>query len=254
MRDGDKVLAAQQVTLAADGQTQTENLLFNVGAAGAKSLQFTLDPLPGETNTANNTVARLVNVESDQRRVLYVEGEPRWEYKFIRRAEDDDHSVQLVSMLRTTENKIYRQGIDDPKELADGFPTKAEDLFKYQGLIIGSVEANYFTPAQQDLIQQFVDVRGGGALLLAGSSSLADGGWSASSMANLLPVVAAEPQGHVSPRSGDGSTDADRRRQHHLPPGGRFRPQRRALEEAAVPDELPGSRARPSRAPRCWRR
>ena len=189
VRDGDKVLAAQAVTLAADGQTQTENLLFNVGAAGAKSLQFSLDPLPGETNAANNSVARLVNVASDQRRVLYVEGEPRWEYKFIRRAEDDDHSVQLVSMLRTTENKIYRQGIDDPKELADGFPSRAEDLFKYQGLIIGSVEASYFTPTQQDLIRQFVDVRGGGALLLAGSSSLADGGWSASTLANLLPVV-----------------------------------------------------------------
>ena len=189
VRDGGKVLASQPVTLAADGAAQTENLLFNIGPAGTKTLQFSLDPLPGEENQANNSVERLVGVESNTRRVLYVEGEPRWEYKFIRRAEDDDHSVQLVSMLRTTENKIYRQGIDDPKELADGFPTKAEDLFKYQGLIIGSVEANYFTPAQQDLIQQFVDVRGGGALLLAGSSSLADGGWAASGMANLLPVV-----------------------------------------------------------------
>ena len=189
VRDGDKVLAARQITLAADGETQTETLLFNVGAAGAKSLQFSLEPISGESNTANNSVQRLVNVESAPRRVLYVEGEPRWEYKFIRRAEDDDHSVQLVSMLRTTENKIYRQGIDDPKELADGFPSRAEDLFKYQGLIIGSVEANYFTPTQQDLIQQFVDRRGGGALLLAGSSSLADGGWSASSMDNLLPVT-----------------------------------------------------------------
>ncbi len=189
VRDGDKVLASQPVTLAADGSAQTENLLFDVGAAGTKSLKFSLDPLPGEANQANNMVERLVDVASNQRRVLYVEGEPRWEYKFIRRAEDDDHSVQLVSMLRTTENKIYRQGIDDPKELAEGFPTKAEDLFKYQGLIIGSVEANYFTPAQQDLIQQFVDVRGGGALLLAGSSSLADGGWAASGMSNMLPVV-----------------------------------------------------------------
>ena len=66
--------------------------------------------------------------------MLYVEGEPRWEYKFIRRAEDDDRIVQLVSMLRTTENKIYRQGIQDPKELAEGFPTRAENLFAYQAL------------------------------------------------------------------------------------------------------------------------
>ena len=69
-----------------------------------------------------------MNVESDKRRILYVEGEPRWEYKFIRRAEDDDRIVQVASMLRTTENKIYRQGIKDPKELAEGFPTRAEDL------------------------------------------------------------------------------------------------------------------------------
>ncbi len=89
---------------------------------GAKPLQFSIDAFAGEQNRANNAVTRLVNVESDKRRILYVEGEPRWEYKFIRRAEDDDRIVQVASMLRTTENKIYRQGINDPKELADGFP------------------------------------------------------------------------------------------------------------------------------------
>ena len=29
----------------------------------------------------------------------------------------------------------------DPKELEDGFPSKAEDLFKFQGLMIDNVEA-----------------------------------------------------------------------------------------------------------------
>ena len=189
VRDGDKVLEARKVTLGSDGQVQTENLVFNVGAAGTKSLQFSVDPLPGEENRANNAIARLVNVTADKRRILYVEGEPRWEYKFIRRAEDDDQNVQLTTMLRTTENKIYRQGVDDPKELADGFPANVDDLFKYQGLIVGSVDANYFTPAQQDLIKQFVDRRGGGLLLLGGRFALSDGGWQASTMADLLPVV-----------------------------------------------------------------
>ena len=86
---------------------------------------------------------------------------------------------QVASMLRTTENKIYRQGIENPTELADGFPSRAEDLFAYQGLILGSVEAGYFTPAQQDLIRQFVDRRGGGLLMLGGRFGLADGGWAA---------------------------------------------------------------------------
>ena len=54
------------------------------------------------------------------------------------------------------------------------------------------MEANYFTPAQKELIQQFVDRRGGGLLLLGGRASLGDGGWAASSLADLLPVTAAK--------------------------------------------------------------
>jgi len=189
VRDGDKLLSSQKITLAGDGKTQTEPLLLNAGDAGAKSLTFSIAPLPGEANTGNNAVTRLVNVESNKRRILYVEGEPRWEYKFIRRAEDDDPIVEIASMLRTTENKIYRQGIENPQELADGFPTDAKNLFQYQGLIIGSMEAGYFTPAQQDLIRQFVNRRGGGLLLLGGRFALADGGWAGSPAADAFPVV-----------------------------------------------------------------
>lgn len=97
--------------------------------------------------------------------------------------------VQIVSMVRTSENKVYRQGISDPKELAEGFPSRPEDLFGYQGLIIGSVEAGYFTPVQQELIRQFVDRRGGGLLLLGGQFSMADGGWNASKLTDLFPTV-----------------------------------------------------------------
>jgi uncharacterized membrane protein len=187
--DGDKVLAAHEIVFGPDNAIQTENLLFNAGAAGARTFDFSIDPRPGELNRLNNSVSRLVSVNSEKRRILYVEGEPRWQYKFMRRAEEDDPIVQVASMLRTSENKIYRQGITDPKELADGFPAKVEDLFTYQALIIGSMEASYFTPDQQDLIKQFVDRRGGGVLFLAGKSSLSDGGWGASTLADLLPVT-----------------------------------------------------------------
>jgi uncharacterized membrane protein len=189
VRDGAQVLNSREVAFAPDGRVQTENLLFNVGSAGAKTLQFAVEPLASEANRANNVLVRLVNVEPDPRRILYFEGEPRWEFKFIRRAAEDDRMIQLVSMLRTTENKIYRQGVSDPHELADGFPTRAQDLFGYQALIIGSVDAGYFTPAQQRLIRDFVDRRGGGLLLLGGRQSLADGVWGGSEVADLLPVI-----------------------------------------------------------------
>src|SRR6202451_3820138 len=121
--------------------------------------------------------------------------------------------VQIASMVRTSENKIYRQGIADPKELADGFPSRPEDMFVYQGLIIGSVEAGYFTPGQQELIRQFVDRRGGGLLLLGGQLALADGGWNTSNLLDLLPTTLPTQAGtfhrEADPKNGTTHTTAE---------------------------------------------
>jgi len=188
VRDGNKRLAAREVTLAPNGVLQTEQLFFSAGTAGAKTLTFEIEPLAGEENPGNNAMTLPMLVTDAKRRILYVEGEPRWEFKFIRRAEEDDPTVQFVSMLRTSENKIYRQGISDPSDLADGFPVRPENLFDYAGIIIGSVDADYFTPLQQELLREYVDRRGGGVLFLGGRSSLSDGGWGESSMNDLLPT------------------------------------------------------------------
>jgi uncharacterized membrane protein len=208
-----KVLASRSISLGPDGNIQAEILMFDIGGAGAKTLEIAAAPLAGEENTANNTLTRVVNVSSDPRRILYIESEPRWEYKFIRQAEEDDRMVQIASMVRTSENKIYRQGISGPKELADGFPSRPEDLFLYQGLIIGSVEASYFTRVQQELIHQFVDRRGGGLLLLGGQFALADGGWNASTLTDLLPTTLPTQTGtfhrEADPRNGTTHTTSE---------------------------------------------
>jgi uncharacterized membrane protein len=208
-----KVLASRTVGLGPDGNLQAETLMFDIGGAGARTLQIAAAPLAGEENTANNTLTRVVNVGSEPRRILYIEGEPRWEYKFIRQAEQDDRMVQIASMVRTSENKLYRQGLADPKELADGFPSRPEDLFVYQGLIIGSVEAGYFTPGQQELIRQFVDRRGGGLLLLGGQFALADGGWNASKLTDLMPTILPTQAGtfhrEADPKNGKIHTTAE---------------------------------------------
>jgi uncharacterized membrane protein len=208
-----KVLASRSITLGADGNLQTETLMFDVGGAGAKTLQIAAASIAGEENTANNTLTRVVNVGSEPRRILYIESEPRWEYKFIRQAEEDDRMVQIASIVRTSENKYYRQGIADPKELAEGFPSRPEDLFVYQGIIIGSVEATYFSRAQQELIRQFVDRRGGGLLLLGGQFSLADGAWNASLITDLFPTTLPTQSGtfhrEADPRNGTTHTTAE---------------------------------------------
>jgi len=189
VRDSGKILTARDIVLAGDGAAQSETVLFNAGEAGVKNLQFAIEPLPNEDNKANNAMTRVLYVDNAAPRVLYIEGEPRWDFKFIRRAVEDDKNIILYTIVRTTQNKIYTQYPDDKhRELNNGFPTKVEDLFDFQGIILGTIEANYFTPAQQDLLQQFVDRRGGGLLFLGGRVSLADGGYEKEPFADLLPV------------------------------------------------------------------
>jgi len=193
VRDSGKVLASREIVLTAS--EQSESLVFAVGPAGPHRLEFALQKLDGEQNPHNNAIVRLVNVEDLKPRILYLEGEPRWEFKFIRRAVEEDHGLQLTTILRTTENKLYRQGISDPKELEQGFPAKPEELFAFRGLVIGSVESGYFTPAQQELIRDFADRRGGGVLFLGGRHALAEGGWSRPPVGELLPVALPERKG-----------------------------------------------------------
>lgn len=187
LRSDSAVLASRDITLA-DGAQQVEAIEFTAGKAGVKNIEAKLEPLAAETNVVNNQVTHVLSVDDSKRRILYIEGEPRWEYKFLRRAVEDDPALQVVSMLRTTQNKIYRQGISNPNELADGFPTKPEELFDFQALIIGSVESSFFTATQQQLIKDFVDKRGGGLLFLGGRWALSDGGYNVAPFAELLPV------------------------------------------------------------------
>ena len=185
---GGKTLATRDIKLR-DVPEQTETIEFHGGAAGVRTVEVRLDPLRGETNPDNNRRSQILSVDGVKRRILYVEGEPRWDYKFLRRAVEDDRAVAVVSMLRTTQNKIYRQGIANPGELADGFPNKAEDLFAYDAVILGSVEASFFNSNQQSLMESFVDRRGGGLLFLGGRAALADGGYNVSPFSALLPVT-----------------------------------------------------------------
>ncbi len=188
VKDGARVLASQPIVFRQEGTPVTQPVSFQVGLAGAKTFQFSIEAQKNEENPKNNAQARLVNVEASKPRILYMEGEPRWEFKFIRRAADEDRNLHLVSIMRTTQNKFYRQGIGTPKELEEGFPVKADALFEYAGLIIGNNEANYFTRAQRDLIREFANRRGGGVLFLGGRATFSDGGYQGSELAEMLPV------------------------------------------------------------------
>ncbi|MEO5798382.1 MAG: hypothetical protein ABIZ70_14090 [Gemmatimonadales bacterium] len=146
-------------------------------------------PIRGEVITQNNSADATLRVRPATEKVLYIEGEPRPEFAFLRRAIAGDSGVQLVGLLQSAKGKYLRLGVDDSLELRDGFPTRREELFRYRVIVLGSVEASFFTGDQLRMLGDFVSHRGGTIIALGGRGSFAEGGWNGTPLADVLPIA-----------------------------------------------------------------
>ena len=115
--------------------------------------------------------------------------EPRPELPFTRRAVSADSALQLVALVRTAREKHLRLGVDDSLELVNGFPTRREELFQYRAIMLGSIEAGYFSADQLRMLQEFVGTRGGGLLALGGRRALGEGGYVGTPLDEVLPFA-----------------------------------------------------------------
>jgi len=187
--DEGKVVGSVDVTFGRDGEPVTARIPITASEAGPRLLRFHVPLQPGEMVAQNNAREALVVVEDEREKILYIEGEPRFEMKFIRRAVLDDENLQLSILQRTAENKFLRLGVDDAEDLAGGFPKTRDELFRYRGLILGSIEASFFTPDQLRMIADFASMRGGGLLVIGGHRAFTEGGYAHTPVADALPVA-----------------------------------------------------------------
>jgi len=169
--------------------TQTIRVNFDIDESGAHQLSFYLANQAGEQISANNSQQAMLTVNDTKMRILYFEGEPRFELKFVRRAVADDANLGVTGLIRTADAKFYRVGVETPEELQHGFPITRDELFAYDALILGSVEISLLSREQQEMIVEFVSERGGGLLLLGGHHAFAEGGYQDSPLNDISPVV-----------------------------------------------------------------
>jgi len=91
--------------------------------------------------------------------------------------------------MRSAEHKFLRLGVRDSLELVSGFPTRREELFQFRAIVLGSVESAFFTGEQLRMLAEFVGQRGGSLLALGGRSAMAEGGYTGTPVAEVLPVT-----------------------------------------------------------------
>jgi uncharacterized membrane protein len=189
VEDDGRIVGSQKVQFPGDGSPATVRVRVTASEAGPRVFSFKVAPQQGEVVTQNNQRDSLVEVRDAREKILYFEGEPRSEMKFINRAVFDDKNLQVVTLQRTADNKFLRLGVDTPDQLLGGFPKTRDELFQYRGLILGSIEAAAFSADQLQMIADFVDRRGGGLLMLGGARSFAEGGYGNTPVADALPLT-----------------------------------------------------------------
>jgi len=188
VREDGRAIKTEEANLRGN-DTQAVNLEITPTTPGIHRYTVEVTPLDGELTVENNKQDSLVEVIEGPLRILHVEGEPRWELGKIRESiQPNEKDVTVVSLQRTGENKFYRQGVGTQTELATGFPKTEEELFSYQGLILGSVEAGFFTADELRSIEAFVARRGGGLLALGGRLAFDGGKYKGTLIDDLLPV------------------------------------------------------------------
>ena len=219
-----KVVATEKVTLNS-GTPQTVRLRVPVAKPGVSFYQLAHQSEGmQEATLANNTRLLAADRGAGPYRVLYVTGRPNWEYKFLRRAIAGDDDIQMPALVRIAKREpkfewrgragesvnplfrgfgakdgeeaqrydqpvIIRLGTKDAKELSDGFPKAAEDLFaEFRAIILDDIEAAFFTQEQMNLIERFVSERGGALLMLGGQECYRAGGYDNTPVGRMLPV------------------------------------------------------------------
>ena len=189
VEDDGRIVGSQEVKLPLDGEPAAVRVRFPASDAGPRVFKFRIAPREGELVTQNNQREALIEIRDATEKILYFEGEPRPEMKFLRRAVSEDKNLQIATLQRTADNKYMRLDVDNADELIAGFPKTREELFAYRGIILGSVEAGAFTGDQLRMIGEFVERRGGGLLMLGGERAFAEGGYAGTPVADALPVT-----------------------------------------------------------------
>lgn len=160
------------VDVDSDKQTARVPLKFIPREPGTQRFAVHVQSTETEAVLQNNTKTFLLKVAPTKRvKILFVDGKPRYEFRFIKRALKNDPNIQLTDRYFTSGSN-YGGTHTDTGHAFKFYPDSKGVLFDFDAIIFGNVDASQFTGTQLEHTVEFVRTRGGGFLMLGGTSSL----------------------------------------------------------------------------------
>ncbi|MDX1945123.1 MAG: hypothetical protein SFU86_06935 [Pirellulaceae bacterium] len=168
-----EVVATQEINIDPSGAAQQVRLTHRPERKGAFDYTVEVVPRDGEANLDNNRLVRRITVREEIIRVLLVQAYPSYEFRFLkqmleRELNRDQPPEGKTRGFRTVLQEADLEYVDTDKSAERVFPVGRDELFAFDVLIFGDVNPALLSPSIMQNIYEFVTVRGGGLIFMAG--------------------------------------------------------------------------------------
>jgi hypothetical protein len=165
--------AAEHVTLTAHPD--------QAGAA-TWTVKLVLDT-PDLTQANNQAPVRLELVDRPIR-VVYFDGYPRWEYRYLKNLLVREKSIKSSTLLLASDRRYLQEGSDP----IDSLPRTQAGWNPFDVVVVGDLRPGLFSDEQLAQLKTLIAERGAGLLWIGGPSAT-PGAWRGTTMADLLPFA-----------------------------------------------------------------
>lgn len=136
-----------------------------------------------DLNPSNDGASVRFSIVERPMRVLYIDGYPRWDERYLKNLLLREKSIVSSSLMLSASRRYIQEG----DELIAAVPTTAEGWEPFDVVILGDVRAEMFSRQQLESLLEHVRTRGAGVLWAAGPSAT-PGTWFGTPLGALLPL------------------------------------------------------------------
>jgi hypothetical protein len=159
-------LESIEVEAPADNQPRRIELVHRPKVEGERTFLLEIEPRPREIQVENNRIERVVTVRKESLKVLMVESEPRYEFRYLKNYLEREETIDLHIVLLSSDLEYSEQD----RSALPTFPASKEELFAYDVVIFGDADPGFMSQSQMQNLVEFVTEKGGGILFIAGEA------------------------------------------------------------------------------------
>lgn len=185
LTEGGRLLQTENVDFQEREMMQRVSFTVKPEQIGTALYRVHIEPEADE-DQGNNQRELLIEVTDARQRVLYLEGTPRWDFKFLKRGILAEKNLQLSAFLRTADGAFIN--FDESGDVGSLPKIDAETLRNYRAVILGDLKSSMLRREDAACIRQFVE-KGGGLLFIGGANSYGrEGIITLQELASVLPA------------------------------------------------------------------